>query len=253
MEFINCYDIRSQYPSSSIRPNPVGPPLLLSTFYKKDTPKSFYKNDKVLDLKSYCQNVREFTDTDKLIVKKLPSQNRFFLSECYSFRNFMRQTIKKENKIIRVASSSHAGGQICINNFFLDGVLVLKDKNIQKIFLFNYNDSFTHGCKDDCLFNVNKDDAKALESLKTMNKIKAIAFIIERAVNKYNKKENKIQIKLIEYSNCDDLTHSVIPHEEDLLIIDPSHTSSTLSYSSYIDQILERKLSGFIGTFFYYL
>lgn len=162
----------------------------------------------------------------------------------------MRKTISqnKDSEVIRVASYTHAMGPIMLGNFTLDGALVIKNlQGMHTFHLIQYNDSWTHGCNSNCVSQIHKDDFKHSQSNQKMKQLKAIATIIERAINGY-KLADKLQFKIITIANCDYFDHKVpFPHKEDVLLQQAPNIPTQMSHDKLVQRILKRELQGFVG------
>ena len=145
--------------------------------------------------------------------------------------------------IIRVASNSHAGGSIMLNSYSLDGVLAVKNQNEeQTVYLFQYNDAYTHSCKDHCTFKSFEDNTKKEYTKSVMANIRKLAAIIKEIVNQYNGND-KLNIKVVDSSNCDYDHHPIPPHPDDELV----EAKKKYHYDDFLHKILSRELMGFLG------
>ena len=224
----------------------LGPPVVIQTFEKDEVPSC--RPGKYTDLHSFCNNVRD-APISSLMAKKIPSSDRIYRAEYYSFRHFLQVKIAEKSpcQIIRVASSTHAGGTIMLGNFTLDGVLVLKKGKKTTLYLYEYNDAWSHGHLLSCLKSGPKDVELRRYSKKVMDTLQALGVIIENTVNKYQQQKT-LRVKLVQYSNCELPDHGPIPHlNRDQLLQHPGRVPNEMSYDRYLNMILSRELIGFIG------
>lgn len=232
----------------------LGPAIAYQIFHKEDVP-SF--NTCFTDLGGYCKKAQEIQNTSELVARRIPIGNsKIYLGEYNAIRLFLREKIKEKpkSKVIRVFSSTHAGGTLMLGNYPLDGGLVLQNsKKLHTFYLLQYNDSFTHGCQENCYSKFapgeergEEEIAKRKQNAKMMNNLRRIAKAIQDEVNDYARTK-RLKFKVVELSNCKFINHC-IPHDhEDALLQQTGLIPQKMAHEALLERIYKRELKGFVG------
>jgi hypothetical protein len=234
---ISTIDIRSLYPSASVKKLPVGTPLIYSRFTNDDS----HKNIKsfCINVQSFCENVRMFGDyaTDKFRLLNTPP--RFFHE--YNAINQYLATLPKDINIIRFQSNFTALGQLFFGPYPVDGFLTYTIKSDPNFYLhikiIQYQSVFRHGHLSMCSVE-NNDDQKVLHS--ETQKVKAnIKALYNHYVSHFGL--NHIQFEYVELSECNFILHK-IPIIKPIIF----PFKSKYKYQSFLEAILAKQLTGYI-------
>ena len=241
---ITTLDIRSLYPSASVKKIPVNTPLFYSRFTSEDYNNlfqsfSFYNT---LKLHNYCTNVNQTgnhnTDQFRLISKPPRFYNEFSVLAHYL------QTFQSNPniKILRFQSGFTALGQLTFNTFPIDGFLSYKDLNtgIIHMKLIQYHSTFFHGHTLECpVKNTDKENESLQKTILVTNEIKKLCdhymehfkhFLIFPTTIEY-----------VEISDCHFPNHYLAKNDKFLMPYNNSYT-----YESFLQAIFNKILTGLI-------
>jgi len=234
---ISTIDIRSLYPSATVKKIPVGSPLIYSRFTNADANFIPAHSSSIL-VKDFCQNVRTYgnqqTDVFKLLNKPLQ-----FNSE-YNALKWYLNSLSKNLIIIRFQSNFTALGQFYFSHYPVDGFLVYKEPlepDQLYIKIIQYNSVYRHGHSSICQ-TINDEEQKILQE-KTIK----VKHCIQNLVVDYKKTFNltNVHFEYVEISDCQ-FTHHKLPIIEPIIF----PYKKTYSYNTFLNDILENKLTGYI-------
>ena len=240
---ISTIDIRSLYPSASVKKIPVNTPLFYSRFTLSDHARlfensGFYPN---LNLDKYCGNANLHgnikTDRFRLISKPPRFYNEFAALSNYlkSFQN------DPSIKILRFQSGFTAFGQLLFDTFPIDGFLSYKNLTTNTIHLkiIQFQSVYFHGHILECPV---KNDDKQIDllnnSLKVTNDIKLLCDHYTSHFNSFF--SSPLIIEYVEISECH-FNHSLPKNSSFLMSYNHNYT-----YESFLNKILNKSLTGLI-------
>ena len=235
---INTIDIRSLYPSATLKKMPVNSPIFYSQFIKEDFDLVKNTNFNTIDIHNYCSNVRTQgnfqTDYFRLLSKPPRFHNEFHAI------NFYLNTLPKDIVIIRFQTSFTALGQLVFVKYPIDGFLCFKKNPSDKIMyikLIQYQSVFYHGHKDTCGI------PNSEEQIKLTSKSKIIKNDIQSLYTHFKSHFNlaHLSIEYIEIFDCDFICHKIPKIKPFMFPYKKNYT-----YQSFLDNILQKKLTGFL-------
>ena len=233
---ISTLDIRSLYPSAAIKRMPVNSPLFYSRFIPEDFQRINKQKLTTLNLQGFCENVRERGCNNKDIFTLLNTPPLFF-TEFYALEYYL-SSLPRNIQILRFQTNFTALGQIYLYDYPIDGFLSfysLSDKVIH-IKIIQYNSVYYHGHYPKCKIQNNEAEQQKYEkSSDIKNKILRICHDFKSIFNL-----SDIQFEYVEIWDCDFYMHKV-PKCDFLFSF-----KKTYSYNSFLQNILNKKLTGFL-------
>ena len=242
---ISTLDIRSLYPSASVKKIPVHIPLFYSRFTSNDFQALYEKNNfyPSLNIKWYCSNVKQTGnfDTDKF---KLVSRSPTSFHEFYALAYYLQTFKSNPNiKILRFQSEFTAMGQLTFGTFKIDGFLSFQDLTTNSIHikLIQYQSVHYHGHMPHCSEpNTTQKDCENRE--KTIQVTKAINKLCQHLTLHFNSVfAHTVILDYVEISDCDFVqhcipkTHSFIfPYQKDY------------QYQDFLKNIYNKTLTGLL-------
>ena len=239
---ISTIDIRSLYPSASLKKLPVNTPLFYTRFTPQDyqhlySDHSFYNT---LNLNSYCNNTQEpgrdaSSDLFQLINTPPPFYHEFFALSHYL------QSLPKGVKILRFQSHFTAMGQLEFGSFPVDGFLSYQDPadNIIHLKIIQYQSLYHHGHRADCSTKNTSLDAINVE--KTNEVRQEILRLCHHFQSHCSTLLNPITLDYVEIFDCDFPNHKVPPLHHFM-----THYNTKYTYSNFLSSIYEKKLTGLV-------
>jgi hypothetical protein len=241
---ISIFDIRSLYPSASLKKIPVGIPLFYSRFTLNDFDQ-IYKSTKfynTLNLKQYCTNVRRFGNFDNDIFQLVSSSPPLI----YEFRALSHYLIKFKSdpnvKVLRFQSGFTAMGQLTFGTFAIDGFLSYKELSTGFIHikLIQYQSVYYHGHMPHC--------SKENSGIDLENRYKTVTVTadINKLCQHFMKHFEKflstgLKVEYVELSDCDFINHKV-PKSQDFIF----PYLKNYKYQEFLQKILNKNLTGLL-------
>jgi hypothetical protein len=233
---ITTIDIRSLYPSASLKKIPVGTPLLYNRFTKNDA-KALRKTGFApsLYLKGFCDNVQDHGNHQSDVIKLTNKPPRFYHE--FNALQYYLKSLPSDINIIRFQSNFTALGQVYFTDYPVDGYLAFTKNDHLYIKLIQYQSTYIHGHMPFCSTeNDEKNQAKALDRIQTKQNIIDL-------YNHYLKhfQLTNVSFEYVEISNCDFESH-VIPNVSNFMF--PYKKQYT--YCSFLENIYNKTLTGFL-------
>jgi hypothetical protein len=232
-------DIRSLYPSATVKKMPVNSPLFFTRCIRLDS-ETIHRKTKTstVDVQSFCENVRKKGSykTDRFQLINDPPR---FHNEFHALNHYLA-SLPENIKIIRFQSSFTALGQLYLARYPVDGFLVFKTENSQTTFIkvIQYHSVFRHGHITSCCIKNDENQQKlANDTLEVKTKI---SLLMHHLVVHFNL--NHVEWEYVEISDCE-FNHT-IPKFKDKNFIFPYKKLYT--YKGFLDNILTKKLTGLI-------
>ena len=229
-------DIRSLYPSATIKKMPVNSPL----FYSRCIQDDFYELQPkpTINVQSFCSNVRTMGNltTDKF---KLINDPPRFYNEFHALNHYLA-SLPKNITILRFQSHFTALGQLYFAEYPVDGFLAFKQENSQQVFIkiIQYQSVFRHGHLNSCEIK-NDDRQQALANTTAQMKLKITA-LLKHLVDHFQL--NHIDWEYVEISDCD-YNHKIKQcGDKDFLF----PYKKVYAYQRFLDEILAKTLTGLI-------
>jgi hypothetical protein len=234
-------DIRSLYPSASVKKLPVNMPLFYTRFTKKDhlhlySEEPFYRT---LNIGRYCDNVRQSGNLDTDLMQ-LTSERPRFQNEFYALVCFLA-SLPSHIEIIRWQSAFTAFGQLFFVNYPVDGYLTYRDKKELHIKLVQYQSTYFHGHRPGC-----KTANTAEEQIKydaTVTVINAIQRLCEHFTLHFNQISDHPILELVNIWDCDFHGHKIPRDTNDAYL--PFY-KTVYTYPEFVAQIRNKKLTGLV-------
>jgi hypothetical protein len=242
---ISTLDIRSLYPSASVKKIPVHIPLFYSRFTLDDFQSLYASNHfyPSLNIKHYCSNVNQtgnfVTDKFKLVSRPPTSMHEFYALAYYL------QTFKSNPniKILKFQSDFTAFGQLTFGTFKIDGFLSYQDltTNIIHLKLIQYQSVYYHGHMPHCFEpNTNKRDCENRKKTeKVTNDINQLCQHFNHHFNKYF--AHPIIMEYVEISDCD-FNHHKMPKTNNFIF----PYQKKYNYLDFLQAIYNKTLTGLI-------
>jgi len=238
---INTIDIRSLYPSASVKKIPVNTPLFFSRF----TPETLSQREKnplkTVFIKNLCDNVQEKgnceQDSFKLLNK--PPKGSY---EFHALAYYLTNSLPSDCTILRFQSQFTALGQLHFEKYPVDGFLSYRNNTTKTVYIkiIQYNSVYFHGHKEMCALKQNPDESQHLS-----DKTKHVKCQILSLINNYKTMFEQflvpIDIEYVELSDCDFFLHK-IPKIKPFLF----PYKNKYSYSNFLTNILQGKITGFL-------
>ena len=238
---ISTIDIRSLYPSASVKKMPVNEPLFFSRFTKDDHARLFenVKFYRSLNINMYCHHVRELGNYDTDIMQLISTSPRAYNE--YNALNFYLNSLPNDIQIVHFQSYFTAFGQLMFVNYPVDGFLSYTSSvdNILHVKIIQYQSVYFHGHTARCLCpNTPEEQVKAENTLKIT---KEIIHLCKHFTHHFQNVLIPVDFEVVEISECDFSNHS-IPKKKNFL---PCF-KSTYNYTKFLDEIYTQKLTGLL-------
>jgi len=238
---IHTIDIRSLYPSASVKKLPVNIPLFYTRFTKDDydnlyTNERFYRT---LNLRRYCQNVRQTENTATDCFQLISERPRFY-KEYYALVAYL-SNLPNNIEIVRFQSNFTAFGQLKFCNYFVDGFLTFRDLSTNKLHIkiIQFHSVFYHGHTPQC-FHKNSPEEQIKYDTTANNSQKINDYI---TLFKQHFNSTCDSFELVEITECDFQDHKV-PHSSDEPFM--PYFKTTYSYNQFINHVYNKKLNGLL-------
>jgi hypothetical protein len=240
---ISTIDIRSLYPSASVKKIPVNTPLFYSRFTLPDHILLF-ENSKfynTLNLNEFCNNVNLNGNikTDRF---RLVSKPPRFYNEFAALSNYLQAFQNNPNiRILRFQSGFTALGQLIFDTFPIDGFLSYKDLTTDTIHLklIQFQSVYFHGHILECpLENDNRGVELLQKSLEVKNNIKLLCNHYTSHFESFL--NSSVTLEYVEISECH-FNHSIPTNNSFLMSYNHTYT-----YNSFLTNILNKSLTGLI-------
>jgi hypothetical protein len=234
---INTIDIRSLYPSATLKNIPVNTPLCFTRISQSNVQDLKPQNMSNIHIQSFCKHVRnngDFTTDSFQLINKPP---RFYNE--YNALNIYLKNLPSNLTIIHFQSSFTALGQLYFGEYPVDGFLVYKkdQDNTLYINIIQYQSVFYHGHTSSCsIKNNDEQKQKCDNSVEIQSKITKLWHHFVQHFNTMN-----VVFKYVEVSDCHFQYHKV-PSIKSLIF----PYKKRYSYHSFLSDIYSKKLTGFI-------
>jgi hypothetical protein len=242
---ISTLDIRSLYPSASVKKIPVHIPLFYSRFTSNDfqslyATNTFYPS---LNIKQYCTNAQQtgnfLTDTFKLV-----SRSPTAFHEFYALAHYLQSFKSNPNiKILRFQSEFTAMGQLTFGNFKIDGFLSYLDliTNSVHLKLIQYQSVYFHGHMPHCsVSNTSEKDCENREkTIHVTNTINQLCCHLNLHFKNFF--AHNVMIEYVEISDCDFVKH-YIPKNYDFIF----PYQKNYQYQQFLQGIYNKTLTGLL-------
>jgi len=229
-------DIRSLYPSASVKPIPVNTPLIYTRFTQRDS-QNLPNSSSMLNIKSFCTQVQTTgnveTDCFKLINK--PPRNY----PEYNSINYYLSCLPKDINIIRFQSNFTALGQLYFVQYPVDGFLVYTQNENIFIKIINYNSTHWHGHIETCPIENNAKQKEYLEKTRLVKK--NIEDLFLHFIQHFQ--ISNVSFQYVEISECQFVNHQIPKMRKLICNFNPKY-----KYNNFLQNILNKKLTGFIVT-----
>jgi hypothetical protein len=240
---ISTIDIRSLYPSASVKKIPVGQPLFFTRFTRKDHTQLYDQNKfyRVLNIKQYCANVR-LSNCSKTDVMQLISEHPKSINE-FNALNFYLKSVPDHVDILRFQSGFTAFGQLMLVNFPIDGFLVYRENETLHLKLIQYQSAYFHGHRSTCcLYSISEDREKTQNTSATRQAIHELCSHYIQHFNSFF--ERKIEIEYVEIFDCD-FPHHQVPKDAGQTYL--PFFRPTYDYPTFIQKLHAKKLTGLLA------
>jgi hypothetical protein len=232
-------DIRSLYPSATVKKMPVNSPLLFTRCTGNDSEPLLTKTkNSTIDIQSFCENVRQKGNfiTDRFHLINTPPR---FHNEFNALNHYLA-SLPKNITILRFQSSFTAMGQLYFAQYPVDGFLVFQKENCQTTFLniIQYQSVFRHGHADSCLSKNDENQQKLADS--TLEVKLKITQLLEHFVDHFQL--DNLKWNYVEISDCQ-FKHKIPKYKDKDFIFS---YRKAYTYKSFLDNILSKKLTGLI-------
>ncbi len=240
---ISTIDIRSLYPSASVKKIPVNTPLFYSRFTMSDYKELFENSNfyNTLDLNRYCNNANQVGNhkTDRF---KLISKPPRFYNEFSALSHYLEMFQNNPNiNILRFQSGFTALGQLTFDTFPIDGFLSYKDLTTNTIHLklIQFQSVYFHGHILECpVANDDREKELLKKTIDTTNKIKLLCNHYTSHFESFL--NSPFSIEYVEISECQ-FNHSLPRNNAFLMSYKYSYT-----YNSFLNNIINKSLTGLI-------
>ena len=233
-------DIRSLYPSATVKKMPVNSPLFFTRCTQHDSGNIQRKTKRsTINVQSFCENVREKGNFKTDHFQLINNPPRFY-NEFHALNHYLA-SLPEDIEIIRFQSSFTAMGQLYFGQYPVDGFLAFKKKkNSQKMFIkiIQYHSVFRHGHINSCWIKNDENQQKMVDAtLEVKNKI---TMQLQHLVEHFQL--NHVEWEYLEISDCE-YNHK-IPKYKDKEFILPY--KKVYTYEGFLKNILAKKLTGLI-------
>lgn len=238
---ISTIDIRSLYPSASLKKLPVNTPLFYTRFTKTDFEELYPSNCyyKTLNLKKYCSRVQQnqHPQTDRF---HLINRGPLFYNEYFALAHYL-SSLPTNIEILRFQSDFTAMGQLKFTVYPIDGFLSYRTctDNTIHIKLIQYHSVYYHGHTDHC--HVKNSPSEIEKKNKTHNVTQEIKKLMNHFQQHFRALLKPITLELIEISDCD-FDHHQVPKSKNFIF----PYNKTYSNSSFLHSIYCKELTGLI-------
>ncbi len=233
---ISTIDIRSLYPSASLKKIPVSTPLIYNRFTKDDHHHLLTRGfAPFLKVSEFCENVQNdgnHTSDVMMLVNKPP---RFYNE--YNALQYYLSSLPKDITIIRFQSYFTALGQLYFAHYPIDGYLTYKQQNNIYIKIIQYQSEYYHGHMPFC--SVQNDKAQHDKSEKREKIKNSIINLYTHLLEHFQ--INNVSFEYVEISDCLFENHR-IPNIKPFLF--PYQKKYT--YLSFLKNVLNNNLTGFL-------
>jgi len=241
---ISTIDIRSLYPSASVKNIPVGNPLFYTRIPESlqehyNTVKNLRNN--FLNINMFCSAIRNQDHQEKSCFVRI---NKVYKgqSEYHALKYYLQQHVPKSNiKILRFQSQFTALGQFYFGEYPVDGFLSYRDHlNRIHIKIIQYNSTYCHGHKPTCPAHEyqNRTSSDTTKYKEPANVKENILNLWKEYVHHFNLSD--IQFEYIEIWDCD-FPHHKVPIRNPYLSMNSSYT-----YDNFLRKILSREITGLL-------
>ena len=233
-------DIRSLYPSATVKKMPVNSPLFYTRCVHHDfselQTQSKYSS---IHVKSFCDNVRKYGNyiTDKF---KLINDPPRFYNEFHALNHYLA-SLPDNVSIVRFQSSFTAMGQLYLCEYPVDGFLAFRIPNSNTTFLkiIQYQSVYRHGHLTSCFI---KNDERQQELANATSEIKSRIGTLLQHLQDHFQLGSCIDWEYVEISDCT-YNHKLTKcgEKEFLFSYRKGYT-----YHGFLHDILRKKLTGLI-------
>ena len=234
---ISTIDIRSLYPSATVKKLPVSVPLFFTRCIQADSQQLQQSTGSTLHVKSFCDNVRANGNikTDRFRLVNKPPR---FANEYNALNTYLRK-LPSDIQIIRFQSNFTALGQLYFGEFPVDGFLVYKKPNntMYHIKIIQYQSNYYHGHCSSCHIQ-NNDKQKELQA-KTDSVKSQIIKLYTHFIKHFEL--SFLHFEYVEIYDCSFNEHK-IPQIKNYTV----PYKKIYSYTKFLDELLNKNLTGFI-------
>jgi len=234
---ISTIDIRSLYPSATVKKLPVHVPLFFTRCTQADSYQLQQNIGSTLHVQSFCENVRAYGhfQTDRFVLVNKPPR---FANEFNALNSYL-QKLAPNVQIIRFQSNFTALGQLYFGEFPIDGFLAFKkpNHNILYIKLLQYQSVYYHGHHSSCHI-INDEKQTQLQTKSNLVKTQ-ITQLSEFFVKHFQLE--MVNFEYVEIYDCTFAQHK-IPQIRKFLF----PYKKNYSYNNFFDNILNKTLTGYI-------
>jgi hypothetical protein len=247
---INTIDIRSLYPSATVKKMPVNSPLFFTRCTTHDCGSIQQKTKfSTIDVQSFCENVRKKGDFKTDFFQLVNDPPRFY-NEFHALNHYLA-TLEKDIEIIHFQSNFTAMGQLYFAQYPVDGFLTFKKKDCREktfIHIIQYQSVFRHGHTSSCWINNDENQQKLADT--TLETKKKIEILLQHFVEHFQL--NQIEWKYVEISDCE-YNHKIPKYKDkadkskyttDKEFLFPF--KKVYTYKGFLDKIFKKKLTGLI-------
>ena len=239
---ISTIDIRSLYPSASVKKIPVGTPLFYTRFTSKDH-SHLYEHEKfyrALNLKQYCTNARQ-AGCSKTDIFRLVSEPPKSINE-YKALGYYLNTLPKNIEILHFQSGFTAFGQLMFVQYPIDGCLTFRENNIICIKLIQYQSAYCHGHRPNCHISNSEEEQKKFENTQSVRL--AIESLCAHFVEHFKFfLSEQLEFEYVELYDCDFSRHQVPKNENNVCL--PFYKTK-YDYNAFLQTIYNKQLTGLL-------
>jgi len=244
---ISTFDIRSLYPSASVKKIPVGMPLFYTRIPDEDEDKLDEIHEKkhvLFDINGYCKKVREEykrkenkNDNRDFFGLIMDRNNSYGNSEYNALCYYLKEKVPNNATILRFQSQFTALGQFYFGPYPVDGFLSYIDEHKQLVIkIIQYHSTHYHGHKHSCnLFSPDHNTEKYKSTQQIKENLWNIWFKISTLL-----KLSPATLDIVEIWDCDFHNHQV-PRTKSLLRMKKKY-----SYKNFLTQIYDKSITGFL-------
>jgi hypothetical protein len=246
---IKTIDIRSLYPSATVKKMPVNSPLFFTRCTLQNSGQIQQKTKtSTINVQSFCENVREMGDFKTDLFQLINDPPRFY-NEFHALNHYLA-TLENDIEIIRFQSSFTAMGQLYFAQFPIDGFLTFKKKdNNEKTFihLIQYQSVFRHGHTNSCWIQNDENQQKLADA--TIEIKMKIELLLQHFVKHFHL--NQTEWKYVEISDCE-YNHKIPKYKDKEGTSKYSNKDflfpfkKVYTYKGFLENILTKKLTGLI-------
>jgi len=233
-------DIRSLYPSATVKKMPVNSPL----FYTRCIPDDFLELQtqtkySTIHVKSICDNVRNHGNFINDKFKLINDPPRFY-NEFHALNHYLA-SLPENIVILRFQSSFTAMGQLYFGEYPVDGFLAFKTPFSDTTFLkiIQYQSVFRHGHLTSCYIE-NDENQQELVNATAEMKLK-ITMLLQHLQDHFQLGV-RVNFEYVEISDCT-YNHKITKYGEKEFLF-PYKKAYT--YRGFLQDILSKKLNGLL-------